>query len=36
VPAWARVYVGDPPPSLLLGALTIFLGILLLFGAIIL
>lgn len=36
VPPWARPYVGDPPPSVLLGALTMFLGIVLLFGAIIL
>ena len=33
VPAWARPYVGNPPPSLALGAAAIIIALSLFFGA---
>ena len=36
VPPWARTYISNPPPSMLLGTTAILLGLLLLFGSILL
>lgn len=33
VPAWARAYISDPPPDLMLGAAAFFVGLTLLVGA---